>query len=339
MKSHSVPRRLLRQFSFYDPHTNSERLWRYQRGLPPSPKASPKTATRIDGHFDNPSDASQEALIERRLAVEIEEPVNAFLGDLNDPSFVLKESHRRDLTRYITLLFNRSTARRGAAKHVVSVRNLALQKFLRNEDQLLTVATHWNLDAFFRGLHLGRLITPADVAKAAVRQIATDLDGPEVQESYAQGVFRALTQFDSTMFEGSWTRVYASEELPFILSDAPVVTWTRNAQGQLTYGVGVRTENVEIIVPVSPSVCLQVLPRVRRTIDAVVPSAQEVNEAQAAYATSACFSNKESKEIDAIVQGGISTLVMGENIFTVWHMPYDNVVIDVLMNVGRKPWP
>jgi hypothetical protein len=82
-----------------------------------------------------------------------------------------------------------------------------------------------------------------------------------------------------------------------------------------------------------------VLPKVRRTIGAVLPSTQEVNQAQAAYATSACFSNKESSEIDAIVQRNISTLVMGENIFTVWHMPYDNLVIDILMNIGKKPWP
>jgi len=144
-----------------------------------------------------------------------------------------------------------------------------------------------------------------------------------------------MAQFDRTMFEGEWRRVYASKESPFILPDAPVVTWTRNAQGLLSYGAGFGTENIEVIVPVAPSTCIHVLPKVPRSIDPIVPSIQEINAAQVAYATSACFSGRGSKEIDSIVQRDICTVVMGENIFTVWHMPHDNLVYDILM--GQRP--
>jgi len=126
-------------------------------------------------------------------------------------------------------------------------------------------------------------------------------------------------------------RVYASEDMPFILSDAPVVTWTRKREGSLSYGAGIRTENVEVLVPVSPSTCLHILPKVRRSLAPIVPSTHEINAAQAAFATSACFSNKGSAEIDFLVQQNISTVLIGGNAFTVWHMPYDNLVFDILM--------
>jgi len=334
MKSHTVPRRLLRQFSYFDATTKSERLWRYQKGKPPSPKASPKTAARVDGHFENPIDAAQEALIEQRLANEVEGPVNRLFDGLNDPAFTFTEDRRRPLTRYITLLFNRSMARRNATQHIISVRNYALQQFLQNDVQLMTVATHWNLDAFFRGLNFGRLFTPTDVAGAAVRYIAADPTGSSLQESYSQSIIHAMTQFDEAMFLGEWRRIYTSPDKPFIVSDAPVITWTRNRQGSLAYGAGFNTQNVEVILPISPTTCLHMLPNVRRSESPMVPTVDDVNAAQAAYATASCFCNIGSQEIDAIVQSRISTVVLGENVFTVWHMPYQNLVYDILM--GRR---
>lgn len=75
MNSHTVPKRLLRQFSYFENTTRSYRLWRYEKGRTPYSKASPDTATRIDGHFSDPRDTELEAMIERRLAYEIEDPV------------------------------------------------------------------------------------------------------------------------------------------------------------------------------------------------------------------------------------------------------------------------
>jgi hypothetical protein len=60
MLSHTVPRKLLEQFAYDDPVTRSKRLWRYQKGRAPWPKASPKSATRWDRHFADPANAGKE---------------------------------------------------------------------------------------------------------------------------------------------------------------------------------------------------------------------------------------------------------------------------------------
>src|SRR5271157_5845302 len=117
MKSHTVPRKLLEQFAYSDPRTKSLRLWRYEKGRAPYWKASPESATRIDGHFSDPRDAEKEAALEAQLAREYEEPVNQFLFRLGDSSLLLTDVYRAQLTRYVTLLFNRSEARRAATRH------------------------------------------------------------------------------------------------------------------------------------------------------------------------------------------------------------------------------
>src|SRR5271166_3830924 len=262
MQSHTVPKRLLRQFSYRDISTGSWRLWRYEKGRPPSPKASPKTATRIDGHFADPSDAQLEADVERRLADEIEDPVNRFVVELCDPSFVMTDTQRGQMTQYITLLFNRSMARRAATRHIMDVRNYALKQFLENKSQLETVAVQWNLDAHFQGVRLERLITSEDVARAARRLMAGGPSASEEQKSYARSIVHAMAEFDETLFRGEWKLLGATQEVPFILSDAPVVTWERLAPDDFSYGIGFHRPNVEVFLPVSPLTCLQILPRV-----------------------------------------------------------------------------
>jgi hypothetical protein len=101
MKSHTVPQRLLEQFAYQDLRTKSLRLWRYEKGRDPNPKASPGSATSFDGHFADPEDDALEAEIEKRLATEIEDPVNRFISQFLDPSFVLTDIQRRQMTRYV----------------------------------------------------------------------------------------------------------------------------------------------------------------------------------------------------------------------------------------------
>jgi Protein of unknown function (DUF4238) len=130
MQSHTVPRKLLEQFAYNDPVTAAKRLWSYEKGRPPYWKASPRTATRIESHFSHPEDAAKEAELERRLNREFEEPVNRFLFEISDPHLLLTDTHRRQLTFYVTLLFSRSEARRKASGHLQAVSDHALRLFL-----------------------------------------------------------------------------------------------------------------------------------------------------------------------------------------------------------------
>lgn len=155
MKSHTVPRKLLEQFAYSDPVTKPLPSWRYEKGRRPYWKASPESATGIECHFADPSDAAKGAGVETRLAHEYEEPVNQFLYRLDDPSFTPSDLKCRHLAFYITLLFNRSEARRSAAVHLQRVTRHAYEKFLSNDTQVATVAAKWNIDLLPGGLAQG----------------------------------------------------------------------------------------------------------------------------------------------------------------------------------------
>jgi hypothetical protein len=95
-----------------------------------------------------------ESGVEDRLAREIEDPVNGFLSDLTDTTFGLTDTQRRQMTRYITMLFFRCMSRRSAGSHIQEIKANAFRKFLENERQLETVAAHWGMNAYFKGLGL-----------------------------------------------------------------------------------------------------------------------------------------------------------------------------------------
>ena len=66
-----------------------------------------------------------------------------------------------------------------------------------------------------------------------------------------------------------------------------------------------------------------------------MPTVDNVNIAQAAFAYRDCFANNYMPEIDVLVQRYISTARIGEDVFTVWHRNYDNAIYEILMNGGR----
>ena len=336
MKSHTVPRKLLEQFAYFDPHTRSLRLWRYEKSRPPYPNASPRTATRIEGHFTHPDIAAKEEELETRLAREFEEPVNAFLFQIGEPAFNATEQRREQISRYLTLLFNRSEARRLATKHLHQVTVHAIDSFLKNEVQILTVAAKWSIDLLLSGKIQHSLVTP-DVVVRVARSLLHNYDTERNrQASYAESIERAMATFDETLFSGTWRFLRASVNEPFIISDAPVVTWERLEQrGTFSYGLGFHRPNVEVFLPVSPLVCLHILPNVERTRELQQPTTREVNIAQAAFAGRCCYSNIQSDEIDQIVQQNFGRAQLGVTAFTVWHRNYDNSIYEILMNNGQ----
>jgi hypothetical protein len=106
-------------------------------------------------------------------------------------------------------------------------------------------------------------------------------------------VVRAIAAFDEILFRGEWRLLAALPEMAFMLSDAPVVAWQRLESGQISYGVGFHTPNVEVFLPMSPATCLHILPKVRRSREIASPTIAEINIAQAAFAYNACFAKSE----------------------------------------------
>lgn len=311
------------------------RLWKYTKGRPPDPKTSPKTATRVDAYFADPNDAGLEKQIEDKLAYQVEDPVHKFLSNFDDVKWAMSDIQRRQMTHYINLLFNRCMARRAATKHTQEITAYALQKFLQNEDALVTVAAHWNMNAILKGVRLPRLITPQDVAAAVKDQLAHSQTESARQQSFLDNVVAAMTgsllaRSNAAMVRGVWNIIRTTNNDPFVLSDTPVVTWERLG-ARLNYGVGFERQNVEVILPVSPLVCLQILPAVERTRPDTLPTVGEINIAQAAFAHTACFANQNKKEIDELVQRHIQTIQIGRNAFTLWHRNFDDLLYDILI--------
>jgi hypothetical protein len=325
MESHTVPRKLLEQFAYDDAITGSKRLWRYEKGRPPYKKASPRTATRINRHFSDPEDATKESEIERRLNREFEEPVNKFLFEITHPDFIPTDERRRQLTFYVTLLFQRSEARRLASTHLQEVFQHVLELFIGNESQVLTVAAKWSLE-------LGCLVTKDQVVKMALAHSGDHFKGVNAQRSYVGMIEKVMSDLDKELFSGEWNYIRTVPTDPFIISDAPVVTWQRMRNGALSYGLGFHRADVEVLLPISPVVCLHIQPNVKRSGAARRPTVHEGNAAQAAFAARSCFSNIESAEIDRIFQENFGKAEMGVNCFTIWHRNYDTAFYDFLMD-------
>jgi hypothetical protein len=328
MESHTVPRKLLEQFAYDDAITGSKRLWRYEKGRPPYKKASPRTATRINRHFSDPEDATKEPEIEKRLNREFEEPVNKFLFEIADPCFISTGERRRQLTFYVTLLFQRSEARRLASTHLQEVFEHALELFIENESQVLTVAAKWSLES-------GSFVTKDQVVKMVRARSGDHFKGVNAQRSYVGMIQKMMSELDNELFSGEWNYIRTVPTDPFIISDAPVVTWRRMHNGALSYGLGFQRADVEVLLPISPLVCLHIQPDVKRSGPARRPTVREVNRAQAAFAARSCFSNIESAEIDRLFQENFGKAEMGVNCFTIWHRNYSTSLYDFLMN--QKP--
>ena len=306
--------------------------------MPPYPRASPKTATRIDGFFAKSDDQAAEGIIERKLAEKIEDPVHKFISKFDDPAWSIDEHQRRQMTRYIILLFNRCEARKEGTKHTQKIQAITLQRFLDDEVRLITVAAQWNIKALLGGKRLPGLITAHTVAVAAKRlmhYLQTDLAH---QDAFVNLIVTALAgshtpQADEAMIEGEWKVIRTDPNEPFIISDTPVVTWERLAHG-FNFGIGFERANLEVIVPVSPLSCLYILPAVERMTTPIMPTIREVNIAQAAFSHRACFADRKSEEIDRLVQENIHKVKIGRNAFTLWHRKFDEVFYDTMMQQG-----
>jgi len=335
MQSHTVPKKLLEQFAYYDRFTKSLRLWRYKKGRTPYAKASPKTATRIDGHFWHPDNPTKETELETRLNDEFENPVNRFLFEIAQPGYVETGLHRRQLTLYVTLLFLRSEGRRKASGHNLEVSRMAVEKFLKNKRQLQTVAANWSIDLLLSGRLRSGLVTPNDVIRTT-RSVQADMTlAEEIRRSYVRTLENAMQEVDERLLTGQWNYLRTVPESPFVISDAPVVTWERLVDGTLSYGLGFHRPNVEVFLPISPLVCLHILPNVERTRNVVPASVAEINAAQAAFASRYCFTNANNPELDQVLQPAFGMAELGVKSFTIWHRNYDESIYAILMNNGR----
>jgi hypothetical protein len=335
MKSRTVPKKLLEQFAFYDAGSRSNRLWQYQKGLPPWGHASPKSSTRWDGHFADPANTAKEEQLELRLKQEFEDPVNEFIEVIGYRAFFLSPRHIRLLTGYIRMLFTRSIGRQAASAVHAKTKMDAFRSLLKDDKKLAELAAHYTMNAIKLGLPVTEMVTKEQVIAIVEKQIAEHSRPDEPQRDYIQALETMMTFPDETMLNGTWGIMTTDAEHPFVIGDAPVVTMERTEGNRLYFGIGFARPNVEVFLPVSPSACIHVLPQVARTRQPLPPSPVEVNMAQAAFATKHCFGSINSPETDAILQPQFGTIRLGDTGFNTRHIDHNQVLFDILM--GQRP--
>lgn len=329
MKSHTVPKKLLEQFAFEDARTRSKRLWCYEKGISPY-LVAPKSATRWDGHFSDPANSTREAEMELQLKREFEDPVNKFIEMLRYRTFVIGAVHVRALTGYITILFNRSRARRAATNLQRDNQIGALRALLKDDEMLAQLAIKETVDMFARGVHV---VVTKDILKEVIqKQIEKHSGGEQTQALYVQTMETMMAYRDENMLNGEWRIIYTDASDPFVIGDAPVVTWERLPNNGLLFGQGFRRPDVEVLLPVAPTACLQVLPRVERNRSVRIPNVKEVNMAQAAFATRQCFSLVRRDELDAVLQPQFGMCRLGVDGFALRNVDYKKKLFEILMN-------
>ncbi|HEY5213639.1 MAG TPA: DUF4238 domain-containing protein [Acidobacteriaceae bacterium] len=335
MDSHTVPEKLLKQFAFEHPKKGL-RLWRYQKGRAPYWDVSPSKATVIAGHFSDPRDAAREESIEVSLNQLFENPVHDFIEQLSFKTFVFAAHHTVALAPYIALLWHRSKARKAVTSqhHDLSVQ--ALEKLKNRDDLLGHIASSWTLGIIKLGWTLDAPVGKHQVVEFIDGFIARYKRPHHAESSYADTMERVMTNQDNTFDGAQWGVVHTEEDKSFVIGDAPVVTWRRDRTGVLNYGVGFQEPNVEVLLPISPMACLHVLPSVQRTLIVRMPTASEVNAAQAAFAE-ACYTNIGSNSLDQELQPHFGEKEMGINAFSIRHRDYVTAFSVLLSRMEPPP--
>jgi hypothetical protein len=135
---------------------------------------------------------------------------------------------------------------------------------------------------------------------------------------------------DEGLLHGHW-EILRTDSDPFVIGDAPVVTWERTEFNTLMFGQGFARPNVEVFLPVAPNACLYVLPAVKRTRMPRPPQTVEINMAEASFATHKCFTNINNAELDQLLQMHFGNTRLGVTGFTLNHRDFRNTMFEILM--------
>ena len=194
----------------------------------------------------------------------------------------------------------------------------------------MQIIAKYTIDLIPGGLR--RMVTKEEVHRAIDNTIAEHTNGDFAQRGYLHTMETMMALSDERMKNGEWRILRAQPDSPFVIGDAPVVTRERTDQNPLIFGQGFARPNVEAFVPIFPTACLHVLPAVERTRLVRTPSTDEVNRAQAAFATQHCFTNLRSMDIDATLQPYFRNSPPRNRRFRLDHIDRTQQLFDILMN-------
>jgi hypothetical protein len=214
----------------------------------------------------------------------------------------------------------------------------SMNALLSNDEQLEAIAAKTTLENIERGYE-PRVFTREELAEELRRTIQSHKADDQLQHNYTETIESMLSAEDQNLLRGDWSILRTEPNDPFVIGDAPVVTWERIEKNTLMFGQGFGRPNVEALLPLSPTACLHVQPAVERTRPVMTPATVEVNIAEASFATQYCFTNIFSPKLDEMLQAHFGQTRLGVNAFTLRHRDFTNTMYDILMNPGRGSAP
>ena len=82
------------------------------------------------------------------------------------------------------------------------------------------------------------------------------------QRSYVEGIKNQMSHIDPLLLASEWRWIRTTPDDLFMLGDSPVITFARDVDGKLNYGMASHEPNVEVASLMLPTACLHLLPAV-----------------------------------------------------------------------------
>ena len=155
---------------------------------------------------------------------------------------------------------------------------------------------------------LRRMVTKKEAIAAIDSTIAARTNSDAAQRGYIHTMETMMAFTDKGMHSGEWRILRTDPDRPFVIGDAPVVTWSGPLTTSSCSARGSRGRMSKCSCQSFRTECVHVLPAVLRDRPVCTPSTGEVNMAQAAFATHHCFTNMRITEIDALLQPYFGTI-------------------------------
>jgi uncharacterized protein DUF4238 len=272
----ATPRSYLRQFArAQSPSDRRPRLWVYQRGALPF-CSTPERVGKENGYFavtrpDGRRDESMEKVLSG-----LEGRGAALLPLINCETYVMSSRDVETIFGYMSLMFARTTARRGL--------NATMLGHIRDAYKDLAADPTWLQEqaaAYER--FSGAVTNPKDISASTAR-VLVKLAKPEyANNNFVQGLLRIAETIFAELHGKPWQIWEAPEPAQFITTDNPVVTLGPSPWGSYSPGWGFRTPGVTVLFPISNRCCFVtgggIGPGRRYWRKATVKDVKSVNEA------------------------------------------------------------
>lgn len=216
--SHTIPRFYLEQFATPTRLGKPGRVWVYEKERPPQLRST-RSQGRENGYFQIIRDDGKKDEFTETALAEFEDEC---LGALVSAKFALCDLALVyvKLASYAGMMFQRSTVRRKFSARNWSKLEGPYTSLASNQEYLQDVAVHYT-DL------TGQTFTSQQIAELILKQSAIFTDINYTRSTFVKDLWMHIDICKQEMLKKSWQVWHAPQEVEFVTSDNPVVTFLR----------------------------------------------------------------------------------------------------------------